>query len=67
MPRRTEGRTKMIGLLLSANERALLDELAAEAEMTMSAYLRLLIKKADRERKTIQLPRKAKQHVEEYA
>jgi hypothetical protein len=57
--------TKMFGIMLSANERKMVEVAAAEAEMTMSEYVRMLIRQADRERKTVSLP-KTKKRVAEY-
>lgn len=55
-------KTKMIGVMLTERERAQLMDLATDAEMSMSEYVRSLIKQADRDRKTIQLtPTKTRQ------
>lgn len=53
------------GLRLSEDEKTLLIELANEAGLTMSAYVRLLIKQADRERRTVQIS--PKKRAIEYA
>lgn len=58
-------RPKMTGIYLSDKERSLLEELADEAGMTMSAFVRQLIRQADIERKTIHVPHK--QRAVEYA
>lgn len=56
---------KMTAIYLSADERETLEALANEADQTMSAYVRSLIRQADRERKTIRMSRK--QRAVEYA
>lgn len=66
MPRYTRPVTKMLGVMLTMEERAMLETLAAENGLSMSAYLRLLIKQADRDRTTVQIPRKTKKRVAEY-
>ena len=58
-------RPKMTGIYLSDKERALLEELSDDAGMTMSGYVRQLIRQADRERR-IAMPVR-KQRTVEYA
>jgi hypothetical protein len=57
----------MLGVMLTMEERAMLETLAAENGLSMSAYLRLLIKQADRDRTIVQIPRKTKKRATEYA
>lgn len=66
MPRYTRPVTKMLGVMLTMEERAMLETLAAENGLSMSAYIRLLIKQSDRDRTTVQIPRKTKKRVAEY-
>lgn len=54
------------GIRLSTEEKALLVDLANEAGLTMSAYTRLLIKQADRERRTVQISPKKPVRVTEF-
>jgi len=56
---------KVVGFYLSERERTILAKLAADAGLTKSAYLRFLIRQINRERKTIEIPRK-KSKLAEY-
>lgn len=60
--------TKMLGIMLTDRERERLVELAAEAEMSMSEYVRDLIRQADRDRSRLILDtfkaKKAKRELE---
>lgn len=49
---------KMTGIYLSDEERTMLQSQAEAADQTMSAYVRSLIRQADRDRQAIRLPKK---------
>ena len=54
-------------IYLSDDERAILDRLASSSGLSISAYIRIFVRQADREQPTIELPRKKiKKEVAEY-
>lgn len=59
-------RDRMIGVFLSPEERKMLDTLAEEAGISLSAYVRLLIQYAYQRKLTINIQPKKAEKVAEY-
>lgn len=56
---------KITGIHLNDRDRKLLETLSQEAGVSMSGYIRLLLRQVEREKRTITIPRK--QRKAEYA